>query len=162
ALLSQHSDASTRPSYALRGTQWVKNVSGSVDEVYYYDGTHDIKLFSIDITNGRRSVLALAGLSILDTDASHSLAIGVGTNLSANRNLTISTGDSNRALDISAADVTVSAFGASLTDDADAATARTTLGLATVASSGSASDLGSGTLPAGRLPALSGDISTSA
>lgn len=34
----------------------------------------------------------------------------------------------------------------------DAATARTNLGLATVASSGSASDLGSGTLPAARLP----------
>ena len=35
-------------------------------------------------------------------------------------------------------------------------------GLATVATSGSASDLGSGTLPAGRLPALTGDATTSA
>lgn len=33
---------------------------------------------------------------------------------------------------------------------------------ATVATSGSASDLGTGTLPAGRLPALSGDVSSSA
>ena len=35
-------------------------------------------------------------------------------------------------------------------------------GLATIATSGSASDLGSGTLPAGRLPALTGDATTSA
>src|SRR5260370_2629181 len=34
--------------------------------------------------------------------------------------------------------------------------------LATVATTGSAADLGSGTLPAGRLPALSGDVSSSA
>lgn len=57
----------------------------------------------------------------------------------------------------------VSAFGLTLVDDADAATARTTLGLATVASSGSAADLGTGTLPAARLPAFgSGDVSFAA
>ncbi len=42
------------------------------------------------------------------------------------------------------------------------ATAATNLSLATVAGSGSASDLGSGTLPAGRLPALTGDVTSSA
>jgi len=57
----------------------------------------------------------------------------------------------------------VSAYGLTLIDDADAATARTTLGLATVASSGSAADLGAGTLPAARLPAFgSGDVSFAA
>jgi hypothetical protein len=35
-------------------------------------------------------------------------------------------------------------------------------GLAAVATSGSAADLGSGTLPAGRMPALTGDVTTSA
>ena len=35
-------------------------------------------------------------------------------------------------------------------------------GLAAVATSGSASDLGAGTLPAGRMPALTGDVTTSA
>lgn len=67
------------------------------------------------------------GLHVLDTDASHDLIIIPGTNLTADRNLTISSGDANRALDISAADVTISSFGASLVDDAAASNARTTL-----------------------------------
>lgn len=44
----------------------------------------------------------------------------------------------------------LSSFGASLIDDADAATARGTLGLAAIAASGNASDLSTGTLPAAR------------
>lgn len=43
-----------------------------------------------------------------------------------------------------------------------AITASDVSGLATVATSGSASDLGSGALPAGRMPALTGDVTTSA
>lgn len=45
---------------------------------------------------------------------------------------------------------------------ADAALAADLAALAPVASSGSASDLGTGTLPSGRLPALAGDVSSSA
>lgn len=48
-----------------------------------------------------------------------------------------------------------------LSDLGSASTARTNLGLATVAASGSATDLGTGTLPAGRLPALTGDVTSS-
>lgn len=51
----------------------------------------------------------------------------------------------------------ISAFGATLVDDASASAARTTLGLAAVASSGSASDLGTGTLPIARI--ADGDVS---
>ncbi|MGL5912298.1 MAG: hypothetical protein ACRCZP_19995 [Phycicoccus sp.] len=47
----------------------------------------------------------------------------------------------------------ISTFGATLVDDANAAAARATLGLATIAESGSASDLGAGTVPVARLPA---------
>ncbi len=46
--------------------------------------------------------------------------------------------------------------------DVTAATARTNLGLATVASSASAADLTAGTLLAARMPALTGDVTTSA
>lgn len=54
----------------------------------------------------------------------------------------------------------ITAYILTLMNDPDAATARTTLGLAAIASSGSASDLVAGTLPAGRFPALTGDITT--
>lgn len=44
----------------------------------------------------------------------------------------------------------------------NAATARSNLGVVAVASSGSAADLSTGTLPAGRLPAHTGDVTSSA
>jgi len=69
------------------------------------------------------------GLHLLDTNASHDLIIAPGSNLTADHTLTLTTGDADRTLDISAASVTVSSFGATLVDDADASTARTTLGL---------------------------------
>lgn len=69
------------------------------------------------------------GLHILDTNASHDLIISPGSNITADRTLTLTTGDANRTLDISAASVTISSFGATLVDDADATAARSTLGL---------------------------------
>ncbi len=59
-----------------------------------------------------------------------------------------------------AALATFTAAGRALVDDADAATQRATLGLATVASSASATDLTAGTLPAARMPAHTGDVTT--
>lgn len=53
----------------------------------------------------------------------------------------------------------VTTAGKALLDDADATAQRTTLGLATVASSGSAADL-TGTLNASRLPAFTGDATS--
>lgn len=49
-----------------------------------------------------------------------------------------------------------------LSDLANASAARTNLGLAAIAASGSASDLSTGTIPAARMPALTGDVTTSA
>lgn len=76
------------------------------------------------------------GLHLLDTDASHDLIVKPGSNLSADHTLTVTTGDSDRTLDLGAnltiqAATTISSYGASLVDDADAATARGTLELAT-------------------------------
>ncbi len=81
-------------------------------------------------TNISSVYLDNTGLKVKDTDASHGLSIVPGSNLAADRVFTLTTGDNARTLDISAANVTVSAFGASLVDDANAAAARTTLGLA--------------------------------
>src|SRR5574343_1530984 len=48
-------------------------------------------------------------------------------------------------------DAAATTFGKSLVDDADASAARSTLGLAAVAASGSATDLTTGTLPIARI-----------
>lgn len=77
--------------------------------------------------------LYLDTLKLNDSNDTHFLSVLAGSNITANRTFTLSTGDANRALDISAADVTVSSFGASLIDDAAASNARTTLGLGTSA-----------------------------
>jgi len=73
------------------------------------------------------------GLKIKDTDASHGLIIAPGSNITADRTLTITTGDAARTIDISAGSVTITAAGAALTAGATAAAQRTTLGLGTLA-----------------------------
>lgn len=50
----------------------------------------------------------LAGLHILDTDASHDLILSTGSNLSVDRTLTIITGNTDRTLDVSAGNAVVS------------------------------------------------------
>jgi hypothetical protein len=88
---------------------------------------------AVAITGGT-IVANASGISIRDADASNVMTIAVGSNLTANTVLTLTTGAaSNRTLDISASNVTVSIAGAALIDDADASAQRTTLGLGTIA-----------------------------
>lgn len=68
------------------------------------------------------------GLKVKDTNASHGLSIVPGSDLTADRVLTLTTGDAARTIDISAASLTLSAFMATLLDDASAALGRATLG----------------------------------
>lgn len=82
------------------------------------------------------------GLGSAATQASSAFASAIHTHIIADV-----TG-LQTALDNKLDDSQASVFGLSLLDDADAATARTTLGLAAIAASASASDLTSGTLPA--------------
>lgn len=70
------------------------------------------------------------GLHILDTNASHDLIIKAGSGLTADRILTITTGDAARVITLNA-NVTISSYGASLVDDADVSAAQTTLGIST-------------------------------
>lgn len=98
---------------------------------------------AVAITGGTINAVAItsstivanaSGISIRDADASNVMTIAVGSNLTANTTLTLTTGAAtNRTLDISAANVTVSVAGAALIDDADASAQRTTLGLGTIA-----------------------------
>lgn len=79
-----------------------------------------------------------SSLSVRDSDGSNILSIAVGSNLTANTVLTLTTGaTTNRTLDISASNVTISTAGAALIDDADASAQRTTLGLGTIATQNS-------------------------
>lgn len=71
-----------------------------------------------------------------NTLGAFTVALAAGTNVTADRTLTITTGDANRTLDISAGSATISAYGATLIDDADAATARGTLGYVTTTTVG--------------------------
>lgn len=55
SMLNQYRDAvnsghygTSRPSYAVTGMQWVKNVSSTVAEMYFYDGDSDILLCTIN------------------------------------------------------------------------------------------------------------------
>lgn len=69
------------------------------------------------------------GLHLLDTNASHDLIITPGSNLTADRTFTITTGDNARTLDLSAANLTLSAYMAGVLDDLDEATFKATVNL---------------------------------
>jgi hypothetical protein len=79
--------------------------------------------------------------------------------------ITVSGGGTTWTIDAGVVNTTkmggdVTTAGKALLDDADAAAQRTTLGLAAIAASGSASDLTTGTVAAARMPALTGDVTT--
>lgn len=64
-----------------------------------------------------------------NTLGAYTVGLAAGTNVTADRTLTLTTGDANRTLDISAGSVTISAYGATLIDDTSAAAAQATLGV---------------------------------
>ena len=76
------------------------------------------------------------GLKVADTNASHFLTIAPGTNLTADRTFTLTTGDAARTLDISAANVTISSDAATVLDDASVSDMVNTLGGAASTGSG--------------------------
>lgn len=84
------------------------------------------------------------GLHILDTNATHDLILKPGSNITADRTLTITTGDADRTLDISGGSVTITATAATVLDDATTGAMLTTLGAAASATTISAAGIASG------------------
>jgi len=103
----------------VSGDATVWTIDANAVDATKLDETDDYVMNSLEVAN--------TGLRAKDTDASHYLAFKPGTNLTDNRTLTITTGDSDRTLDISAADVTITAAGSSVLDDATVEDMRTTL-----------------------------------
>ena len=72
ALISSHK-GSSRPSYAIAGTIWEKDVSSSSQEFYFFDGTDDILLWTVDVTGNAISFNNSGGLT------ASTLGLGAGS-----------------------------------------------------------------------------------
>jgi len=93
---------------AAGSTQWWTLGLSSDTSLKAYDGTQNIFTFvrngTMTFSPGGEIVMSKVttflntGLHILDTNASHDLIIKPGSNLTADRTLTITTGDANRTL----------------------------------------------------------------
>lgn len=104
---------------------YIRGRSGSTADLALVDSA-DVKVL---LVKDGKAKFPHDTLALIDSDASNHATVRLGSNLSANRTVTLTTGDVDRTIDISAANLTLSAYGATLVDDADAATARATLGL---------------------------------
>lgn len=84
-------------------------VSSTDNAITRWNGTDGTSIqdsgVSIDDSNNVTGVATItigtSGLHLLDTNASHDLIISVGTNLTADRTLTVTTGDADRTLTLS-------------------------------------------------------------
>lgn len=71
AIKTNHAGAA-RPSYAVAGMVWVKTVSATAHELYYYDGADDILLYTVNPTANAMSITggAIDGTPIGNTTRS--------------------------------------------------------------------------------------------
>lgn len=76
------------------------------------NGTFSSNITAVDVTASGIVTTTNTGLHTLDTNASHDLIWKPGSDLSQDRTFTLTTGDNDRTLDISAANVTISAAAA--------------------------------------------------
>ena len=106
-------------------TQTKATITGTANQITITNAAGSI---TISIPDTAGITFSNEGLHILDTNASHDLIIKAGSDLTADRILTITTGDAARTITL-ATDLTVSTYGASLIDDANAGAAQTTLGI---------------------------------
>lgn len=114
AIWKEKADHSSTPSAGF-GYLWVKDTTPST-LIFTNDAGSDTTLGSGGggggITDGDTLSTGLTfpntGLHLLDSNATHDLILKPGSNLTADRELTITTGDAARTLDLSAGNATVS------------------------------------------------------
>ncbi len=110
-----------------------RTITGTANQITVGDGDgvagNPTLSFPSDVLIPTVLTVPNTGLHLLDTDASHDLIIKPGSNLTADKTFTLTTGDNNRTLNISAADVTISSFIATLTPTANALAAQIILEL---------------------------------
>lgn len=98
------SGAAALASFTAAGRAIVDDVDAAAQRTTLGLGTMATQAASsVAITGGTIVGLSNTGLSILDTNASHTLTIKPGSDLSANRTLTFTTGDADRTVTITAA-----------------------------------------------------------
>lgn len=87
-----------------------KSSGDTIQATHINDLQDEVTAIEQGLLNGLSHVLTLTntGLHLLDTDASHDLIVKPGSDLTADRTLTITTGDADRTLTLSG-DVTLSA-----------------------------------------------------
>ena len=116
------------------GTFAVRTITGTAAQIAVAngDGVSGAPTLSLpaDVLIPTILTIPLNGLHLLDTNASHDLIIAVGSNLTADRTLTLTTGDGNRTIDISglAGTLTISDAVRALLDDTSTGAMLTTLG----------------------------------
>ena len=89
----------------------------------------DAITFTDNSSNPTSVNLVNSGLNIYNPAGTFLNHILFNSAISADRNFTVTTGDAARTIDVSAANLTLSAYGATLIDDASALAALTTLGI---------------------------------
>lgn len=97
AIQTGHRDAA-RPAYAVPGLHWIKEVSGSIWQVYLCgnasDGSLDALLATYNPTTGVLTVNS-TGLAVSTRTISAGAGLSGGGDLSANRTLTLNLGNPN-------------------------------------------------------------------
>lgn len=121
-------DLNFSPSSVPSGSTFLVAANNLSDVDSASDSRDNLELGASDDVVFSSLTLDNDGLHLLDSNATHDLIITPGSNLTADRVFTLTTGDAARTLDISASNVTISAFAATILDDANAGALRATLG----------------------------------